>query len=94
MSFGMANAPAMVQNMVDEILRGLIGQGVVTYIDDILIHSIGMKGHHQLVLGVLARLEKWVLALSTNADLIKRQLSSWGMSSLSVALPYRTIRLN
>ena len=39
MPYGLKNAPAVFQSFVDEILRDLHGQGVVVYIDDILIYS-------------------------------------------------------
>ena len=39
MLYGLKNAPAIFQSFVDEILRDLYGQGVVVYIDDILIYS-------------------------------------------------------
>ena len=37
MPFGLANAPATFQDMMNEILRDLIDHGVVVYIDDIVI---------------------------------------------------------
>ena len=39
MPFGLANAPAMFQNMMNEIFRDMIDSGVVIYLDDILIYS-------------------------------------------------------
>jgi hypothetical protein len=40
MPYGLKNAPAVFQSFANEILRDLHGQGVVAYIDDILIYSI------------------------------------------------------
>jgi len=62
MPFGLANAPATFQNMIHEILRDLIDQGVVIYIDDILIYSKTLQEHQRLVKEVLSRLRKWNLA--------------------------------
>ena len=38
MPFRLANAPAIFQHMMNEILQDLIDHGVVVYIDDILIY--------------------------------------------------------
>ena len=39
MLFGLANAPATFQNMMNEIFKNMINLGVVIYLDDILIYS-------------------------------------------------------
>ena len=39
MPYGLKNAPAVFQFFVDEILRDLHEQGVVVYIDDILVYA-------------------------------------------------------
>uniref|UniRef100_A0A8K9X5F7 Gypsy retrotransposon integrase-like protein 1 n=1 Tax=Oncorhynchus mykiss TaxID=8022 RepID=A0A8K9X5F7_ONCMY len=56
MPYGLKNAPAVFQSFVDEILRDLHGQGVVVYIDDILIYSATRAAHVSLVRKVLGRL--------------------------------------
>ena len=38
MPFELANAPAMFQNMMNEILRAMIDLGIVIYLDNILIY--------------------------------------------------------
>ena len=43
MPFGLANAPATFQNMMNEIFRDMIDLGVVIYLDDILIYSENNK---------------------------------------------------
>jgi hypothetical protein len=48
MPFGLANAPATFQNMMNEILRDLLDHGVICYIDDILIYSETQKGTRTL----------------------------------------------
>jgi hypothetical protein len=64
MPFGLANAPATFQNMMNEILRDLIDQGVVVYIDDILIYSETEEEYKRLVNDVLKRLHDNGLALA------------------------------
>ena len=38
MPFGLSNAPATFQNMMNEIFEDLIDHGVVIYLEDILIY--------------------------------------------------------
>jgi hypothetical protein len=43
--YGLKNAATIFQSFVDEILRDLRGQGVVVYIDNILIYSATRAEH-------------------------------------------------
>ena len=56
MPYGLMNAPSIFQAFVDEISRDLQGQGVVVYVDDILIYSTTRAEHVSLVRRVLGRL--------------------------------------
>ena len=62
--FGLANAPAIFQNMMNEIFKGLIDHGVVIYLDDILIYSRNEDEHIALTKKVLERLLEHQLTLS------------------------------
>jgi len=64
MPFGLVNAPATFQAMMNAILREFWEHGVVVYLDDILIYSKRMEEHEALVKQVLARLEPHDLAVS------------------------------
>jgi hypothetical protein len=64
MPFGMANAPASFQIMINEIFKDMIDLGIVTYIDDILIYSPTKEEHDKIVKELLSRLQKWDLATS------------------------------
>ena len=58
MLFGLANAPATFQNMMNEIFRDMIDLGVVIYQDDIHIYSENELDHIALVKRVLERLQE------------------------------------
>jgi len=64
MPFGLVNAPAIFQTMMNEILRQFLDQGVVVYIDDILIYSLTLEEHIILVRKVLQRLREYRMAIS------------------------------
>jgi hypothetical protein len=54
--FGMANAPASFQNMINEIFKDMIDLGVIAYIDDTLIYSQTKEESEKLVKEVLSYL--------------------------------------
>jgi len=64
MPFGLYNAPAMFQSMMDHILHDLLDEGVVVYLDDILIYSENIEEHERLVKEVLARLDRARLGIN------------------------------
>jgi len=64
MPFGLVNAPATFQAMMNKILREFFGHGVGVYLDDILIYSENYEEHVELVKKVLARPEEHQLAIS------------------------------
>jgi hypothetical protein len=56
MPYRLMNAPSVFQAFVDQIFQDLHGQGVVVYIDNILIYSATRSEHVSLVRKVLGRL--------------------------------------
>ena len=64
MPFGLANAPATFQNMMNKIFRDMIDLGVVIYLDDILIYSENEQDHVALVKQVLKRLQEHQLVIA------------------------------
>jgi len=64
MPYGLVNAPATFQTMINEILREFLDQAVVVYIDDILIYSETVEEDIFLVRKVLQRLLEYRMAIS------------------------------
>ena len=64
MPFGLVNALATFQAMMNTILREFLDHGVVVYLNDILIYSKSLEDHRALIKQVLARLERQDLATS------------------------------
>jgi len=56
MPFGLVNAPATFQSMMNKILCKFLDQGVVVYLDDILIYSKTDAEHVAMVKKVLSPL--------------------------------------
>lgn len=56
MPFGLSNAPAVFQALVNDVMRDFLRQFVFVYLDDILIFSKSMVEHVQHVRQVLQRL--------------------------------------
>jgi len=64
MPFGLSNAPATFQDMINHIFRDMIDLGLLAYIDDLLIYAKTREEHDEIVLEVLKRLQTNKLALS------------------------------
>ncbi len=54
--FGLSNAPAVFQALVNDVLRDMVDQFIYVYLDDILIFSHSLQEHVQHVRQVLQRL--------------------------------------
>src|SRR5205085_11536971 len=66
MPFGLCNAPATLQNMIHEVLREFLDQGVVVYLDDILVYSKTEEEHVKLLTKVFTCLAKYNLAVAVH----------------------------
>ena len=58
MPFGLTNAPAVFQTLINDVLRDMLHQFVVVYLDDIYIFSRDLTEHKQQVRLVLRWLWK------------------------------------
>jgi hypothetical protein len=64
MLFALTNTPATFQDMMNHIFRDMLDQGVIAYIDDVLIHAETEEKHNKLIKEVLKRLEENSLVIS------------------------------
>ncbi|CAI7848657.1 unnamed protein product [Closterium sp. NIES-54] len=74
MPFGLTNAPATFQAEVNHILRPLLDECVVVYLDDILIYARDMKQHieHLQRFFEILRREKFYVKLSKSEFALKK----------------------
>ncbi|CAI7809425.1 unnamed protein product, partial [Closterium sp. NIES-54] len=74
MPFGLTNAPATFQAEMNHILRPLLDECVVVYLDDILIYSRDMKQHIEHLRRVfeILRREKFYVKLSKSDFALKK----------------------
>ena len=63
MPFGLANAPAVFQRVMDKLLSGLIGKCVLVYLDDIVVYSNSAEDHEKHLQLVFDRLRQAGLRL-------------------------------
>jgi len=63
MPFGMCNAPATFQRMMNGVFSDMIGHTVRVYIDDTTIYTATFDEHMEALREVLSRLRKWGLFL-------------------------------
>lgn len=58
MPFGLCNAPATFQRLMDNILMGIKGEEALVYLDDIIIYGNSIEQHTERLNKVLKRLEE------------------------------------
>jgi len=58
MPFGLKNAPATFQRLMNSVLTGMQGLKCLVYLDDIVIYGVRLEDHNKRFEGVLQRLRK------------------------------------
>jgi transposase InsO family protein len=56
--FGLANAPAIFQRAMNQVLSGLLGKVCMVYIDDIVVYSKTLEDHAQHLKQIFSRLKE------------------------------------
>ena len=77
MQFGLTNAPAVFQRMMNSVLAKYLGVSCLIYLDDVVIYSRNEETHRVHVEEVLAELEKHGLA-------VKESKCSFGLSEVKL----------
>lgn len=79
MPFGLKNAPATFQRMMDTALRGLINQNCFVYLDDIIIFGQSIEEHNKNLSIVLQRLRELGLKIQPDkCEFLKPELEYLG----------------
>ena len=59
MPMGLTNAPAMFMWMMNSLFKDMLDQGVVVFLDDMLIYSTTSEGHFQFLEKVFVCLQRY-----------------------------------
>jgi hypothetical protein len=89
MPFGLCNAPGTFQAMINKVLHDLLDEGVIVYIDDILIYSEDEESHIKLVEKVLQKLQDNHLCASIKKSVFHAsevEYLGYHISKLGIAL--------
>ena len=79
MPFGLCNAPATFQRLMDRVLGGLKWSSCLVYFDDIIVVGSTFKDHMRLIAGVLTRLREAGLKLKpTKCNFCQQQVAFLG----------------
>ncbi|UYV64552.1 K02A2.6-like, partial [Cordylochernes scorpioides] len=77
MPFGLANAPSYFQSVMDRVLAGI--EGVICYIDDLLIATVSVEKHLAVLKTVFLRLEKYNIKLKKDkCKFVQREIEYLG----------------
>jgi hypothetical protein len=80
MPFGLVNALAIFQRMMNTILRPLLDQGVVVYLYNILIYNKTLEEHHELVTKVFSILKREGLVVAAHKSFFQvKEVEFWNI---------------
>ena len=93
--FGLTNAPATFQQMMNDVFRPYLGKFVIVFLDDILVYSRTLEEHAMHLRVVLDILRKEVLfAKESKCDFFRHELTYLGhvITSNGVHIDYEKIK--
>jgi hypothetical protein len=77
--FGLKNAPASFQRIMDNILREFLGKNCVIYLDDILVYSTSLQEHIEVLDKIFKKLQTFNLKVQLDkCDFLKKETSYLG----------------
>ena len=59
MPMGLTNAPAMFMQMMNNLFKDMLDQGVVVFLNDMLMYSTTSEGHFKLLEKVFVHLQRY-----------------------------------
>ena len=71
MPFGLKNAPATFQRMMDNALRGLVGKHCFVYLDDIVMFGNSIEEHNANLILLLDRLKSRIEIITRQVRVFK-----------------------
>lgn len=79
MPFGLKNAPATFQRVMDSVLSGLQGERCFVYLDDIVIFASSLQEHEVKLREVFSRLRKYELKVQPDkCEFLRREVAYLG----------------
>jgi len=90
MPFGLKNAPATFQRLMDQVLAGLQGTDVFVYLDDIVLYASSLTEHENKFNKLPERLRKASLKLQPDkCEFLRKQVNYLGHIIVTSASAYR-----
>ena len=78
--FGLTNAPAVFQALINDVLRDMLNIFVFVYLDDILIFSSSLQEHTKHIRQVLkCLLDSHLYVSRKNVNSIHPEYNSWDL---------------
>lgn len=79
MPFGLKNAPATFQRVMDNVLRNLLGKNCLVYMDDIICYSVSLQEHMASLGKIFEELRKYNLKIQLDkSEFLCREVAFLG----------------
>lgn len=79
MPFGLKNAPATFQRVMDNVLTGLTGDHCLVYLDDIIVYASSLQEHEIKLKNVLKKLREYNLKLQPDkCEFLRKEVAYLG----------------